>query len=372
MSILITILAVIIVLGVSVLVHELGHFWVARWLGVEADEFGIGFPPRLFAWKTKRTTISINAIPLGGFVRLAGEEEQTPHGFRSQVWWRKALIIIAGVVVNFVWGILLLSLAWATIGLPESAETARPGVHLSAVRVTVLAVAPASPAAEADLAPGDTIRMINTQEVQTTDQALTLIRESVGQPLSLLSCRKEVCATHTVTPRVNPPAGEGAMGVALATMGLGRYDVGPAVLRGITDSWSILTQTVAALGGVAQSLRQGHPGEVSLTGPIGIAVVTHDAVQLGGRYLLMLMAIISLNLALLNVLPIPALDGGRLVFVLVEAIRRKPIDDRLERWIHAAGFLFLLLVFLLISIKDTVVFRSLFVTLWERLRSIGR
>lgn len=371
MTIVLTLLAVIVVLGISVLVHELGHFIVARLMKVDVEEFGIGFPPKLISFKPKKTIYSLNLIPLGGFVRLEGEDEgTTPTSYKIQKWWKKGLIIIAGVAVNLVWGILILTIGWS-FGLPKAIEDTQtaPQAIVENAQITVLAVSPESPAAQAGIEVGDTIRSFQGQNLTDTPQALEIIKSSAGLPLTLNICHQKTCRDATVIPRVNPPEGQGALGVALVTIGLAKLPFPAALIQATRDTGSILGQTLAALGSIGSSLRRGDVGDVPLTGPIGIAVVTRDALQMGMPYVLTLMAIISINLALLNVLPIPALDGGRLVFIIIEAIRGKPVNERIEKWIHLAGYVFLLFLFVLIFVKDAFSFRELFISLWDRIRN---
>lgn len=371
MTIALTLLAVVVVLGVSVLVHELGHFLIARLMKVDVEEFGIGFPPKLFSIKPGKTVYSLNLIPLGGFVRLEGEDEgKTATSYKNQAWWKKGLIIIAGVVVNLVWGILILTIGWS-FGLPKALDdtTTAPRAIIRDARITVLAVAPESPAAQAGIAVGDTITTFQGEELSDTPRALEIIKLSSGIPLTLRICQQSTCRDATVIPRVNPPEGQGALGVALATIGVAKLPFPDSLIQATRDTGSILGQTLAALGSIGGSIREGNVGEVPLTGPIGIAVVTRDALQMGMPYVLTLAAIISINLALLNVLPIPALDGGRLVFIVIEAIRGKPVNEHVEKWIHLAGYVFLLLLFVLIFLKDAFSFRELFLSLWERIKN---
>jgi len=339
---LLTILVFLIVFSLLVFAHELGHFLVAKWRGVKVEEFGFGYPPRLFTiMERDGTKLTVNAIPFGGFVRFPGENDPTvSDGLASQGWRVRGGVFIAGAVMNIVLAALLFG-ATALIGEP---------VPITGVEITE--VAPGSPAEATGMKAGDLILELDGLEI--TD-ALALQRytyERLGQEVSLLLEWEGERLEVTLTPRLQPPSGEGPMGITMHTVVLGtklvRYEAWRAIPIGVS-------RTFRAVGVIVLSVIYMVRGLISpeVAGPIGIAQATAQVAQMGLPFLLQFTAFLSVNLALINLLPFPGLDGGRLAFVLLEAVRGgRKVDPEKEGLVHLIGVFILIGLVLVVSYFD--------------------
>jgi len=330
----ISVLFVIIGLSILILVHEWGHFLAARWFGLLVEEFGIGFPPRLLSKKIKGTIFSLNAIPLGGFVRIYGEHAgiggdvpQPKKNFAYQPAWRRAIIIIAGVVMNFLLGWIIISGIFF-IGAPPL--------------ITTDYVQPDGPAAVAGLMAGDRILGF-----ESADQLVGFINENRGKELNLRINRGGEELEISAVPRKNSTPEEGALGVGLREMGIPQHNLLTSIGQGFLTSIAII---VAIFAGLYQIIFV--PQQV--LGPVGIVDMAIGAGQSGLVYLFQFLALISLNLAVLNLLPIPALDGGRLLFIIIEKIRGRRLLLKTEAMANAIGFVVLIGLIILVTIKDVV------------------
>lgn len=334
---LVSVLAFIVLLGVLIGVHELGHFAAARYFGIQVEEFGFGFPPRLRGWRRNGTLYSINAIPLGGFVRMKGEngDWEDPRSFGAKPAWQRAIVLCAGALMNLVLALLLFFLIYTIAPIPR--DTPRVG-----------AILPHSPAATV-LRIGDTITAVNGRSVASQSQVHDFIECSAGTPTVLTIDRRGRTIRRTVVPRLDPPAGQGRVGFA-----------GTITFTG-TDGWSALGESFQEPGRFLGSIGDlfGKPSctpQAGLSGPVGIARATGEAANrvrdLGMGPVLYLAAVLSMNLAFVNLLPLPALDGGRLLFVAIGAARRRRIDPRREGVVHLVGFALLMLATLAITWHD--------------------
>ena len=336
-----TLIVFIGVLSVLVLVHEIGHYGAARLLGVRVRELGVGFPPRLRAVNVRGIEYSINALPFGGFVRLHGEDDTTqPDGFAVQPIRVRTAIIVAGAAMNLVlaWGI------FTVIAIVVPVPTDIVG------DVVVRDVASGSPAEEAGVLPGDLLDEVNGVPVVSSNHLADLIDHNADRPVTLRVLRGLVPTALELVPRSNPPPNEGAMGVVISMEN--------AVL--VTERipfWRAPLEGVLTMGGffrlVAREVGQWSSGaaEPDLAGPVGIAQITGEAARSGLLDLTWLVGVLSLNLAVLNLLPLPALDGGRLPFLALEAIRGgKRISARREGLIHFVGFAVLIGFILVVTI----------------------
>ena len=360
----ITAIAFIFTLAVLILAHEWGHFWTARKLGVKVEEFGLGFPPRLFGFKRKGTLFSINLIPLGGFVKIFGEddnEEKEKGSFASQPIHRRAIIIAAGVVMNLILAFILLSFIQG-FGIPTAFEGPVPTNAKGAI-ISVIDVIPGSPAAESGLQIGDGVLEIKAgSEVFKTkdfisnegglDEFSGFIRNHAGEDLVLNIKRGNEILDIKATPRVNPPAGEGALGIAMVKTAIIQQPWYLAPWEGLKITFNLTKMFIIAIVGLLKEVVTTGTVTESLTGPIGIFRITSQTISLGFIFLLQLVAILSINIALINILPFPALDGGRLLFLLIEKFRGRPIKKETERWVNTFGFFMLILLMLFVTIKD--------------------
>lgn len=351
--VLLTVLVFLGLLLLLVLVHEWGHFFMARRAGCRVEEFGFGFPPRLFSIQRGGTVYSFNLLPIGGFVRIEGEDMQTnnppPTDFGGKsAGWRVA-ILAAGVAMNVVLAVVLLTVQ-AGIGYPTLVSDRLAGVR--DVKTYIIDVVPQSPADMAGIKPLDRIVMIDGRVNPTVEDLQQVVRMKAGQAVAVEVERMGQHYTQSLTPRVHPPEGEGALGVELAATALQKVPWWQAPWVGLQRTGQMLVAIVGQFSVIIGRLaKEGNVGG-TLTGPIGIAVYTQEATRLGASYVLEFAALISLNLAIINILPFPALDGGRILFVLLEKIFRRRMPFKVEKLTHAIGFAVLIGLMLLITFKD--------------------
>jgi len=363
-----TIVLFIAVLFFLVLVHELGHFLTAKWSKMRVDEFAIGFPPRLLSFKKGETEYSINLLPIGGYVKILGEngideitETDRTKSFGARPYWQQAVVLIAGVTMNILvaW---LIFFAVAMIGTPTFVSHPTTNSHL-----TVVSILPDSPASEVDIPLGaiiTSITPINTTGVNT-DEIAPLTPASLSEIITT-NPDSEFELSYTLnsqfhTIAVSPKTGvieenpeQAAIGLSTALVEVIKENpitaIGTATYRTIDAIYAITTGLItffASAFTLSADLTQ-------VAGPIGIAGMVGEAAQLGLVSLLTFTAFISLNLAVINLLPIPALDGGRLVFVLIEAIIRRPLDPKWTNIINLAGFILLISLMIAVTYGDIV------------------
>lgn len=337
-------LLLLVLIIVLVLSHEAGHFLLAKWRGVRVDEFGIGFPPRLLSIKKGETRYSFNLFPLGGFVKIFGEEsdEDHPRSFSSKSIGARSLIVAGGVIANLLVAWLIFSLL-AGIGTPQISDG-------NGGDITIVAIAAGSPAEQVGLVSGDRVRGF-----ESIGAVQKFIDEQKGTQIILDIERGRDRMAIAAVPRVSPPEGEGALGIAMVEIARVAVPWWQAPWEGLKNTASVFFGTIAALAAMAWGLVNGTPaamGEVS--GPVGIASIVSEVAQFGLLPFFQLMAVLSVNLAVINLLPIPALDGGRLLFFAVEVVRRKPVSARVSHLVHTIGFAFLIALMLVITYRDIV------------------
>lgn len=386
-------------LALLVLTHELGHFLMCRILGVVVEEFGFGLPPRLVGivklrdkknrqsfWKVihKYSKVqydgkkpispiySLNAIPFGGFVKILGEDGEAkthPRSFAAQSVGKRFLILIAGIVMNVILGIFLFTIGYWS-GFPEIIDDS---VNIPNAKVQILNVGPESPAEAAGIKPGDSIRAIITpdKDVIPIDRVATLqavSKEWAGQNIILEALRGNDVYRFSLIPRLNPPEGQGALGVFPARIGIVSYPLVTAVKISVVEAFQLIWIMADYLKTVIGQVFQAQKVSLDLSGPVGIVVLTNQFREMGLPYLLKFAGLISLNLAFINFIPYPALDGGRIFFLLIEKIKGRPVSPRLEQVIHTVGLYSLLLLMVLITFKDVSRFHDKFAILWERMQ----
>lgn len=344
-------LAVIPVLSLLLLVHELGHFIVARMVGIRVEEFGFGLPPRLFGFKRGGVIYSLNLIPLGAFVRMTGEngeDAQVEGSFNSKGKLARAAVLVAGPFMNFVTAALLFAAAFM-IGWPTP----------TAWQIDVYRVSPDSPAAAAGLQPGDRIMSLDGKPVDNPSQFVDATRQRLGQPLAVTVDRNGTELQKTMVPRTEWPEGDGPLGIGLQSKATAQTSVSYPAWEAIPKGFGRAMDFVGLTFAVPISVIQGAlPASAARpTGPIGIFQITTqaaDQIADSGWWfpLIEITALVGVGLAVANLLPIPALDGGRLLMIAIEAIRRKRIAPEREATLHFVGLMVLLTLMVLISYYD--------------------
>jgi regulator of sigma E protease len=344
----IDIIVFIAILALLVIAHECGHFFVARRFGMFVSEFGIGLPPKLFSKKVGEVEWSVNALPVGGFVKIPGEDgadeelldpraKDVPRErlFSSKPIWQRVLVLAAGVTANFLIGWIVL----AAVFMMGSADRG----------VVITEVSDSSPAAEAGIRAGDRIL-----EYESVDQFVSAVHDRAGSEMSLRILRGDEELDFTMIPRVNPPQGEGALGVGLSEGGFERRPFFSAVTEGLSYAARIFSTIYVLLFDLIAGVFGGENVLQNLSGPIGIFQATSQASGMGLEYLLYLIVLISLNLAALNIFPFPALDGGRIVFLIIEKIKGSPVPLKAQYIVNAAGLLLLMSLFVWVSVQDVL------------------
>ena len=339
-----------------IITHELGHFLLAKKFGIKVEEFGIGYPPRIYGKKVGETIYSLNLLPFGAFVRIFGHEERIDHprSFSNKPIWQRALVILGGVVSFWIVAAILLTLVMA-LGVPSIINDS-DAIGFSEPKVQIIAIASNSPAASAKLEVGDTITKIGGVETNKVIEVQDFIKENKGKEIALTVQRGKNIFDVNVVPRSIVPEGEGALGVGLVRTGLISYSWYEAPIKGIVATGNL---TVMILDGWKTALTsifggKGVPQGMEVRGIVGIFDLFVRSGELGATYFLQFVAIASVSIALLNVMPIPALDGGWFVLLMIEAIRKKPLNEKIERGINAFFFFLLLILMVLVTIKDII------------------
>jgi regulator of sigma E protease len=338
------ILSAIGVIVAIIITHELGHFITAKASGIKVDEFGLGFPPRLFSIRRGETLYSLNVIPLGGFVKIAGEEDpKVERSLASKGIGIRLMVLSAGSLMNVLLPLLLFSIAFI---VPHDVVIGQVVVEETAAN---------SPAVEAGIKPGDTIISINNKEINSTLDLSRYIQLNLGKKTTFQIVRSDLSQKEIrLTPRWQPPQGEGAIGVAVRTLEPTIVSQNEPFWRAIPMGISQTIETLVLFKNGILSLFIGVV-PIEVAGPIGIAQIATEVAKAGISPLLEFAAFLSINLAILNILPLPALDGGRIAFVLLEWARRgKRISPKKEGLVHFVGLFMLMSLILVITYQDIV------------------
>jgi regulator of sigma E protease len=341
-----------------IIIHELGHFLLAKKFGMKVEEFGIGYPPRLFGKKIGETIYSINWLPLGGFCRIFGQEtkEKDSGSFSSKPYYQKALVILGGVLVFWILAAVLLGIV-STIGSPVVVEDDVVEGIVNP-QIQILGIASGSPAEEANLEVGNIIQAVNGIEINKVSQLQNIINENKGNELVLTIKKGSGVNDVVITPRKDVPDGEGPVGISLARTALKSTPWYLAPLEGIKETYYVTITIIKAFAGMISGLVQGQgmPEGVQLGGPIMIFDLFVNVGGLGVSYILRLIAIIAIHLAILNILPIPALDGGWFVFLTIERLTGKDLNDKIIQKVSVFFFLLLVALLIFVTIKDIMRF----------------
>jgi len=382
----ITILVFLLILSVLVLIHEGGHFFVAKKMGIKVEEFGFGFPPRMFSFKKGETEYSINWLPIGGFVKLYGEDEagggkvsskklrvrssDRHRAFFAKSAWQRAGVIVAGVVMN---AILAAVIFYAFLGIsgfktdiPLLSDYEFFGVNQTNIQEVVISeIAKNSPAEKQGLKAQTKVVSVNGDKIKTSQQFINLVNKNRGQEIEIAWTTLQANEIHKtkITPRLNPPKNQGALGVGLfsiSTAVLNYQTSMQKIFSGVTYPINLMAYNLNVVGKLIQvSFQQKtmEPLSQGVSGPVGIASVTGSILEIKDLKekilgLLNLAGLLSISLAFFNVLPIPALDGGRLFFILIEAVTGKKVNQKFEAMTHTIGMIILLSLMALITFKD--------------------
>jgi len=368
----ITFLVLILIFSILVFVHELGHFFTAKKFGVRVEEFGFGIPPRLFGRKIGETIYSINLLPFGGFVKLTGEDsEETnvkdPKNFASKKPYQRILILVAGVFMNLLLAVLLyfgffFINNFKTLALPVFFDYNFKFGKQSSINTVVTAFSPSSSAEKAGVQRGEAVIEINSVAVYGVTDIRKELDGKVGQNVRvmLMDVRKINRDVRSITVTVQKDEkGKGILGVILSKAVVLSYEGDQKRFAGFLHAYNMLAYTVNTIGNMISLSFKNHdisPVSDSVSGPVGIFAVVKAILSFNGKEavlgLLDLVALLSLSLGFINVLPFPALDGGRIAFVLVEMMSGKRVSPKAEAFIHKVGMVFLLGLIVLVTFKD--------------------
>lgn len=350
----------IAVLVALILVHELGHFVAAKLFGMRVDEFGIGYPPKAAGWRRGETEYTLNWLPFGGFVKIYGEDgtEGAPpaRSFASKPRWQQAVVLVAGIGMNLLFAYFLLTLTLG-FGMPR-ALTAEEAASAPDAVLMVSSVMPGSPADDAGVKRGDAIVSVEGAGGRfegAESEAFTAFVAEHETPLSLTVERAGETLTLSAVPEAGIIASDPArpaLGVAIAPIGTVAVPWYRAPVDGAVLTWQATKETALGLLAFFGGLFTLTADLSQVSGPVGIAGAVGDAGESGIVALLTLTAIISINLALVNLIPVPALDGGRLLFVAIEAVTRRPIPHALSGALNFGGFALLILLMLVVTASD--------------------
>ncbi|MFA4830861.1 MAG: M50 family metallopeptidase [Patescibacteria group bacterium] len=398
-----TVIIFILILGLLVFVHEFGHFVVARKAGIKVHEFALGFPPRLFGWyrdpatgknrlvwgkgtkdqKIERskdydtnsksgqssnlsifqsssypsTLYSLNLLPLGGFVKIKGEngeDAEDADSFGHKKAWVRATVLAAGVTMNFLLAAVVLSVGFM-IGLPSDVSLLedKQAILVGEPKVMVQEVEKGSPADLAGIKSRDTVVSINGEKVTDGEKLREYIFNHQTEELSFVVARGEETETLVMTPKVLEGMTDRArVGVLLVDAAMVRYPWYIAIYKGFVAAVFTAVNIVIAFWYLIRNLATGHGLAFDVAGPVGIAVIIGDSARLGINYLLNTIAMLSLSLAVINILPIPALDGGRILFIGLEKILRRPVPMKYEQMAHTIGFVLLMGLIVAVTWRD--------------------
>lgn len=361
-----TILLFILILSFLIMIHELGHFIMARRAGIGVEEFGFGLPPRIWGKKVKGTIYSVNWLPFGGFVRLVGEDptdkkRDVKNSFQVKSLGQRTRVVLAGVFMNFAVAVIVYYIVVAALGFKVNLPLLIPH-HFAFVnqtqQVLVSEVSGGGVAAKAGIKPGDSIIDANGQAVGSVESLQKTIRANGNKKvtLTLENAVNNQKRQVVVVPKYSNVIKAPAIGVGLGELVSLNYQTIPQkIFSGFIQSYNAITYSFAVLGTLVSYAVTTHnitPVSEGVSGPVGIASITSEAIKAGPVSVLQLVALLSLNLAVMNVLPIPALDGGRFLFIVIEAVTRRKPKPVIEKWVHSVGFVVLIGLIVLITYND--------------------
>lgn len=360
-----SIIIFLLILIALILVHEFGHFIVAKWSGMRVDEFGLGFPPRLWGKQYGETLYSINAIPFGGFVKIYGEDpteesmegDDSQRSFTNGSKWAQAATLVAGVAMNVVFAWFLFTIGFM-VGMPSTMTDASTA-DIENKQLVIAHIAEDSPAAHAGLTIGDRVTQLSVGDAvlenPTPDSLDSFVREHSTEDIAMTISRDGSQERVQLTPQTGVLESEPdrpAIGIAMQEVGTVRYLPHTALWEATKLTGTVLVAITVALGGLIAGAVTFTADLSQVAGPVGIVGLVGDASSLGVIYLLTFTAFISLNLAIINLIPFPALDGGRLLFLAIEAVKGSPIRPAVANTANMIGFALLILLMILVTYND--------------------
>ena len=372
MNIIISILVFIVVLMIIVLVHEFGHFFSAKRFGIRVDEFGFGFPPKIASFKKGETEYSLNALPFGGFVRIYGQgmdetevlkgnftnetqkiDPDSSRSFENKPKWQQAIVLMAGIFANFMlaW-ILIISLY--TAGTHIIFDDTLPSRYMQDAHLVVAGVSAETPASEAKLQVGDIISNLYFPDQSknlsfvTPEKLIDFIQNSGGKPIDFNIIRNGKSMVIEVTPKKQKS--NFFIGISPSFEGYIKLPFFSAIIQGFHSSFAIVKETIVGIG----KLFIGKESLDSISGPVGMVGIVGSALKIGFQYLIVFTALISISLAVINLVPFPALDGGRLLFVLIEKIKGSRLNAKFANYANMIGFGILILLMIVITLHDII------------------
>lgn len=345
-----TIITFVVILSVLVLVHEFGHFFTAKKMGVRVNEFGIGLPPKIFSVKKTDTIYSLNWIPFGGFVKIKGEDGSDKNerdSFASKKIWQRGLILSNGIIMNFILAVILLSIGFLT-GIPLNTDNLPKYAKIKNENIIIAEVLPNFPAQKAELKAGDILLSLDGEEFKEIEKIQNYINSKKTIEIKIKRQDSEIVKSVSAVDT----DGRHIIGVALSKTGIVSFPWYLSLWAGLKTTFNLTVQIIIALFYLFKHLIFQRVLTAEITGPIGVAVMTHTMVKMGFAYVLQFTALISVNLAIINFLPFPALDGGRVLFLILEKIKGRPINPKTEAIIHTIGFGFLIFLMFLVTYRD--------------------
>lgn len=330
-----TLIYAVLIFCLLIFVHEFGHFVTAKLCGIKVNEFAIGMGPALFKKQKGETLYSVRAFPIGGFCAMEGEDEDSEdeRAFNNQPAWQRAIVLAAGSIMNLLTAIILMIII---------------AFYMGQATTTIDVVQQDSPAYEAGIMAGDEVVAINGSDIDEWTDLQTIVGENEGDALTFTVLRGGTETDITVTPQYDKEAGRSLVGV---TPTMARNPV-KAVGTGISNTWDMTVMMYDLIG----QLFTGDVSAKELSGPVGIVYVVNDSAKMGLIYVVYLAALLSLNLAVINLLPFPALDGGRLLFLVIRKITGKRVTDEMEGKIHFIGIMLLLALMVYVTWNDIIRF----------------
>ena len=362
-----TIILFLIVLAVLIFVHELGHFIVAKKSGIRVDEFAIGFPPKIFSWTRGETKYVLNLIPFGGYVKIFGENpdeesisgEDSARSFVKAKKWKQVTVLFAGILFNIIFAWLLISTSFMFGSIvPVGAETSNYSKYITESQVILTSILTDSPADRAGLRQGDILLTVGTVSGSglNTISVKEIIENNHEDGVDITYERAGEIGSTTAIPELNSSTQKNIIGIYMENIGEVKLNFFLAIWEGAKLTITTIKEIVIGLSSFLFSVIRGQGDFSQVSGPVGIVGLVGDALNFGFAYLLGFVAFISLNLAVINFIPFPALDGGRILFVIIEAITRRPIKPQIANLTNTIGFFILIGLMLVITYRDIMKF----------------